>query len=215
MTPSAGVANRAPVSHVVGNMNRITMRKLLIVGAATGALTFGVGFSASASTPPGTAPPGSEAPAGSAATGGGGIVSTAPCGFCTLLTDAAGMTLYAFTPDSPGQSTCTGDCATNWPPLFVEGGAVPAGLDPNLYSLADNADGQVLQINGHPLYYFAGDKAPGDTNGQGLGGKWYAVTPEGQMIGEAEGEGDEAAAPAGTAPAATSMASTGATEGGY
>ncbi len=58
----------------------------------------------------------------------------------------------------------------------------------------------MLAINGHALYYFAGDAAPGDTNGQGLGDKWYAVTPEGQLIGEAEGE---AAATEGTAAAGT------------
>ena len=205
-------------------MNPTHIRKLIVAGAATGAFVFGIGASASATTPPTTAPPGSEAPAGSAApSGGSSIVATAPCSICEMLTDASGMTLYAFTPDPAGQSTCSGDCATNWPPLFVEGDTVPADLDASLFGLAPNPDGgNVLTINGHALYHFAGDAAPGDTNGQGLGGKWYAVTPEGQLIGEAEGEaateGTAAAGAAaeGTAAPASAMAGTATTAGsGY
>ena len=202
-------------------MNPTHIRKLIVAGAATGAFVFGVGASASATTPP-TAPPGSEAPAGSAApSGGSSIVATAPCSICEMLTDANGMTLYAFTPDPAGQSTCTGDCATNWPPLFVDGDTLPADLDPSLFSLAPNADGgNVLAINGHPLYTFAGDAAPGDVNGQGLGDKWYAVTPEGELIGEAAGEAaateGTAAAAEGTAAPGSAMAGTATTAGsGY
>ena len=183
----------------MNGVNTHSIRKLVMAGAASGAMLFAVGASASATTPP-TPPPGSEAPAGSAAAGGS-IVGTAPCTFCELLTNADGMTLYAFEKDPAGQSTCTGDCATEWPPLFVEGGAVPAvgDLDPSLFSLVPNPDGQVLAINGHALYLFADDKAPGDVNGQDKD-DFYAVTPQGTLIGAgAEAEG----APEGTAAATT------------
>src|SRR3954452_3275999 len=181
------------------DVNPYSIRKLVIAGAASGALVFGVGASASATTPS-TPPPGSAAPAGSAAPGGS-VVGTAPCTFCELLTDANGMTLYAFEKDPAGQSTCTGDCATEWPPLFVEGGAVPAvgDLDASLFSLVPNPDGQVLAINGHALYLFDEDKARGDVKGQDVDG-FYAVTPQGDLIGAgAEAE----AAPEGTAAATT------------
>ena len=170
----------------MNGVNTHSIRKLVIAGAATGALVFGVGASASATTSP-TTPPGSAA-------AGGSVVGTAPCTFCELLTNADGMTLYAFEKDPAGQSTCTGDCATEWPPLFVEGGAVPAvgDLDPSLFSLVPNPDGQVLAINGHALYLFANDKAPGDVTGQDVDG-FYAVTPQGNLIGagaEAEGSSE-------------------------
>lgn len=167
-------------------MNRTTIRHLIVTGAAAGALVIGAGTSTSASAPPST-PPASDG------SGAASIVATAPCSFCELLTDAAGMTLYSFVPDPIGESTCAGDCAANWPPVFVAGDEVPAvgDLDAGLFSLVDNPDGKVLAINGHALYYFAGDTAPGDTNGQGVGDVWFAVTPAGSLIGGPAAAADE------------------------
>ncbi len=100
-----------------------------------------------------------------------------------ILTRADGSTLYMFTPDAGGKSACTGGCAQAWPSL-VGPGTPGAGLDPGDFSTIkrDDASEQVT-FYGHPLYTFAGDKKPGDTNGQGSGGKWYAVDVEGNAAG--------------------------------
>jgi predicted lipoprotein with Yx(FWY)xxD motif len=98
----------------------------------------------------------------------------------TVLTNAQGMTLYYFTPDSATQTACTGQCAQNWPPLFFTGSGSPTSstnLTGKLSVLAD-VNGSQVEYNGHLLYAFAGDKAAGQTNGQGLFSKWFVATPD-------------------------------------
>lgn len=97
-----------------------------------------------------------------------------------ILTDGNGMTLYIFKKDSPGVSSCTGQCLVNWPALSIVSGVLPAaetGVTGTLSTIT-RTDG-IIQVtyNGMPLYYFAGDKQPGDTNGQGIAGSWFAATP--------------------------------------
>ena len=133
-----------------------------------------------------------------------------------ILVDGACFTLYGFTPDADGEPTCVDDCAANWPPVFVADEVPPLAdeLDPTLFSVVEHPDGPMLKIGDWPLYYFAGDTAPGDINGQGVGGVWWVVAPDGTLIeteegGEAEGteasEGTGAAegTEAGTEPAGT------------
>ena len=129
---------------------------------------------APASTDPSTTSSGA-ASADSTATGAGPAAATVVISDSTLgkiLTRADGSTLYMFTPDAGGKSACTGGCAQAWPSL-VGPGTPGAGLDPGDFSTIkrDDASEQVT-FYGHPLYTFAGDKKPGDTNGQGSGGKW-------------------------------------------
>ena len=98
----------------------------------------------------------------------------------TVLTNAKGLTLYYFTPDSATQSACSGQCAQTWPPLFFTGSGSPtssANLTGKLSVLAD-VNGNQVEYNSHLLYAFAGDTAPGQTNGQGLFGKWFVATPD-------------------------------------
>jgi predicted lipoprotein with Yx(FWY)xxD motif len=97
-----------------------------------------------------------------------------------VLVDAAGMTLYYFTPDSAQASMCTGVCAKFWPPLLLKGmTSLPAHLPslPGSLRLLEEAAGQQLEYNGHPLYTFSGDKKPGQARGEGLVGKWFVATP--------------------------------------
>ena len=97
----------------------------------------------------------------------------------SFLTDAEGKALYLFTPDAtPGESTCYDDCAKSWPPLApAEGMTLPAGVPGELATI-DRTDGtQQVTYNDIPLYYFAKDDEPGDIYGQGLGGKWFIVSP--------------------------------------
>jgi len=101
----------------------------------------------------------------------------------TILTDPKGMTLYLFTKDTKANaSVCEGDCATNWPAYTAEEPlTLPMGVDGELASF-DRSDGsKQVSYNGMPLYYFAGDSAAGDVNGQGKGGVWFVVHPGEQM----------------------------------
>ncbi|HEX7039090.1 MAG TPA: hypothetical protein VF202_03135 [Trueperaceae bacterium] len=103
------------------------------------------------------------------------------------LVDQEGMSLYLFLPDAQGASTCYDDCATNWPPATVESAdALPTlgeGLDQALLATVERDDGTLqLTYNGWPLYYYIGDMASGDTNGQGLGSNWFLVSPTGEAI---------------------------------
>jgi predicted lipoprotein with Yx(FWY)xxD motif len=124
-----------------------------------------------------------------------------------ILVDSQCRSLYVFAADTEGEPTCVDDCAANWPPLFVEGDTVPPladELDPSLFSIVEHAEGPMLKVGDWPLYYFAGDAAPGDINGQGVGGNWWLVAPDGTPYEEAA----EGTAPAGTEPAGTEMAGT-------
>lgn len=98
------------------------------------------------------------------------------------LADADGATLYLFLPDEAGESTCNDECASNWPPLTEALGAGD-GVDAALLGAVDRTDGSSqLTYNGWPLYYFAGDNAAGDTNGQGVGENWFLVSTSGDPI---------------------------------
>jgi predicted lipoprotein with Yx(FWY)xxD motif len=100
-----------------------------------------------------------------------------------ILTDTAGLTMYGFTQDADGQPTCNDACADAWPPVVVDGGALPAGLDANVFSIVERADGSSqLKAGKWPLYRFAGDAAAGETNGQGSGDVWFVVAPDGKLI---------------------------------
>ncbi len=92
----------------------------------------------------------------------------------TVLTNAQGKTLYYFTPDTTTTSACTGSCAQNWPPLLSTGSSTPTSATtlPGKLSAQTTANGNQVEYNGHLLYTFAGDSGPGQTNGQGLLGKW-------------------------------------------
>lgn len=123
----------------------------------------------------------SDSPAGA-----GASLGTADTALGTIVVDGNGMAIYEFDTDTQGgdSSTCTGACATNWP--AVPGGTSAPTLDgvTGTVGTITGVDGQPqLTLNGWPLYYFAGDKAAGDTNGQGVGTVWWVLTPAGEPIG--------------------------------
>jgi predicted lipoprotein with Yx(FWY)xxD motif len=90
--------------------------------------------------------------------------------------------LYLFVPDNQGDSTCYDACAGNWPPLTGDVTA-GAGVDASLLGTTTRTDGTVqATYNGWPLYYFAADTRPGDTNGQGINEIWYVISPEGSAV---------------------------------
>ncbi len=100
----------------------------------------------------------------------------------TVLVDAEGRTLYAFTNDSAGASTCTGACAKAWPAAIVTVDSIAGpGVTAPLSVIDAPAGGKMLKAGKWPLYRFAGDTAVGDTNGQGSGGVWFAVKADGTL----------------------------------
>jgi predicted lipoprotein with Yx(FWY)xxD motif len=101
----------------------------------------------------------------------------------SFLTDANGMTLYLYTNDTPGTATCYDACATNWPPLLISGAPVAGtGVDAAMLGTITRTDGTTqVTYNSWPLYYYARDAKAGDTNGEGVGGIWFVITPEGSQ----------------------------------
>ena len=109
-------------------------------------------------------------------------VSTAETDLGSILVDAEGFTIYVFTNDTEGTSTCYDDCAANWPAVPGDT-AIGADLDASLFGTTARDDGsEQLTVNGMPLYRFTPDEAPGDVNGQGVGGVWFVVGADGNMI---------------------------------
>ena len=112
------------------------------------------------------------------------------------LADEEGLSLYLFTDPEGNPVSCTGGCVENWP-VFTTKGAPSAGdgVDASMLGTTERADGTIQVVyNGWPLYYFAGDGAPGDVNGQGLGpdnAKWYLMSPTGEAIEGTTGSGED------------------------
>ncbi len=110
-------------------------------------------------------------------------VGTAESDLGQILVDGDGRTLYLFTADSPGVSTCEDACLAAWPPLLGEPEA-GEGADAALLGTLVRSDGSTqVSYDGWPLYYWAQDAAPGDTTGQGVNEVWWVVSPSGEAIG--------------------------------
>jgi predicted lipoprotein with Yx(FWY)xxD motif len=96
----------------------------------------------------------------------------------SFLTDTKGMTLYVFSKDSVGKSACAGPCVEKWPIFFREPLVAPAGAIPYEFGTLTRADGKKqTSYKGQPLYYFAGDKAAGDTKGDQVNEVWFVARP--------------------------------------
>jgi predicted lipoprotein with Yx(FWY)xxD motif len=107
----------------------------------------------------------------------------------TMLVDAGGRSLYLFEADKGTASTCYGSCAVAWPPLITTGAPKAGGnVKQALLGTTKRKDGATeVTYHGHPLYYYAGDSAPGSTTGQALdqfGAEWYVLAPTGNKIDE-------------------------------
>src|SRR5919198_1476131 len=151
---------------------------IALVAAGCGGKSSGTGSSAPASSP-----------ATTAAAGATVAVKTSKLG--RILVDGDGRTLYLFERDTGTTSTCSGACATGWPPLLTSGAPqAGSGVSAPRLGTTTPADGKTeVTYHGHPLYYFAGDGKPGDTNGQGVkafGAEWYVLSAAGNKV-EKEG----------------------------
>jgi predicted lipoprotein with Yx(FWY)xxD motif len=96
-----------------------------------------------------------------------------------VLKNSKGLTLYYFKPDTATTVSCTGGCASNWPPLLSPSG-VPTSSPtlPGTLSVLNGPNGNQVLYNGHPLYTYIKDGDTADAYGQGVGGKWFVATPD-------------------------------------
>jgi predicted lipoprotein with Yx(FWY)xxD motif len=182
------------------------MRKIWsAAGLAAAVLAIAACGSSSSSTTSTTAPTTAPAAAASspAASSSGTTVQARSINGTEVLTTSSGLTLYWFVPDTSTTSKCNGSCATYWPPVK---GPVTAGSGvTGTLGVITRSDGaRQATYDGHPLYTYVGDTAPGQNKGNGLnlsGGLWYEMTVSG-------------AKPAsGSSPAASPTSSS--TGGGY
>jgi predicted lipoprotein with Yx(FWY)xxD motif len=156
---------------------RFALPSLLAFGAIS-AVVAGCGGGGS------TGPTAAAAPAAKAT---GALVSTQSTSLGKILVNGQARTIYQFANDKHGMSVCTGVCAQNWPAVTA-----PASLPSSLPGVTGKlgvtirADGaHQLTVSGHPVYTFAGDSAPGQTNGQDKtlnGGLWTVLSPAGASI---------------------------------
>jgi predicted lipoprotein with Yx(FWY)xxD motif len=114
-------------------------------------------------------------------------VNVANTALGTIVTNNQGQTLYQFTKDKGTMSMCAGACASNWPAFTATSKpAAGNGVKASAITLVKQADGsKQVELDGHPLYFFAGDAGAGQINGQGLndfGAKWWAVAPSGAQV---------------------------------
>jgi predicted lipoprotein with Yx(FWY)xxD motif len=117
------------------------------------------------------------APAAPAAASSGAGLKTTVISGTTVLTNAKGFTLYSFAPDTPAASKCYGNCAAYWPPVPGTAAASPV-LPGRVGTITRTGGTRQLTYNGHPLYTYIGDSAPGQARGNNLylnGGLWHEV----------------------------------------
>jgi predicted lipoprotein with Yx(FWY)xxD motif len=132
---------------------------------------------------------GHSAGGGGASSARAATVSTRHTSLGSVLVDGHGRTLYLFEKDKPTASSCSGACASIWPPLTTVAKTVPGGgLSAAKLGSVRRADGKTeVTYAGHPLYTYAGDAKPGQTRGQGIdqfGAEWYVLAPSGRKIDE-------------------------------
>ena len=189
-------------------MKRLPMAVKLGVPVAAGLLAAACG-TAAGSTTAGSAPTGTPASGSTTAT----VIESHAGSAGSFLTNASGRAVYLWAADSMNKSMCSGACAQAWPPVTSMGQVTAAhGAKAADLGTITRSDGtkQVTYL-GHPLYYFAGDSGPGQTNGQGsdsFGAKWWLVTPAGAKITAADTAASTGSSSS-TAPAASSGSSAG------
>jgi predicted lipoprotein with Yx(FWY)xxD motif len=149
-------------------------------GLAAAAL-LAAGCGSSSSSKPAAPAASSPAPAASGPASAGAALKAATIGGVPVLTNAKGHTLYWFVPDTPAKSNCNGACASYWPP--VPGPATAgAGVTGKLATIKRSDGSTQATYDGHPLYTYIGDTAPGQAHGNGInlsGGVWHEMTASG------------------------------------
>jgi len=125
---------------------------------------------------------------------GGGTVKTAQSAkYGPVLVSSSGRTLYRFTADRKGKSTCKGECASSWPALTVKAGSKPTagtGVKASMLGTMKRSSGAPqVTYGGYPLYLYSGDAKAGETSGEGTDGKWFVVSSSGALVKHATSSG--------------------------
>lgn len=154
-------------------------RGLITALTVSAGVLAGCGGTSSSGTPSAAGSPASASSSSSTTSAAQATtLSTGSTSLGTVLVTPQGLTLYYFTPEKGSVVACTGSCATAWPPLKVSGTpSKPDSLGGTLGTVALSDGSTQVTYNGWPLHTYASDTAPGQTNGQGVGGKWFVVTP--------------------------------------
>jgi predicted lipoprotein with Yx(FWY)xxD motif len=161
------------------------MRKILWAPAGLVAIAL-MTSACSSSAKPGAAgssssPTAAASSPSATATSSGTALKTATVNGVTVLTNDKGFTVYSFVPDTPTTSNCNGSCATYWPPVKAPATA-GTGVTGTITTITRSDGSKQAVYDGHPLYTYVADTAPGEAKGNGLnlsGGVWHAVTPSG------------------------------------
>jgi predicted lipoprotein with Yx(FWY)xxD motif len=154
------------------------MRRIVLSLAGATALAACGAAGTTNSGPPATSGPTSSGGAASS----GAAISTASTSNGVVLTNSKGFTLYYFLPEENSTiGACTAGCLSAWPPLITTGATTaPSALTGTFGTVSVMVNGAAateVTYNGWPLHTFSGDTAAGQTNGQGVDGKWFAITP--------------------------------------
>lgn len=171
--------------------------------------------SSSTSSPAATSAPaaGASSPAASApaSSASGSALGMTTINGTAVVTNSKGMTLYWFVPDTSTSSKCTGSCATYWPPLTGPATA-GSGVTGTLGTITRPGGATQATYDGHPLYTYAADSAPGQAKGNGLnvsGGVWWEMTVSGAKPAAATGSSTSGTSTGGTSTGGTSTGGTG------
>ncbi len=156
---------------------------LAACGSSTSPSTAGGANAMSTKSMPAKSMPAKSMPAASGSMGGSGMNSSGMAALTKIktsagpvLADAKGLTLYWYSKDTQMSSACTGSCATAWPPLTGKPEAAMGVRLVGKFGTITRANGvQQATYKGHPLYLYAGDMAPGQVKGNGLGGVWHVL----------------------------------------
>lgn len=152
---------------------------LLLAACGSGSSNYGAGT-------PGTTSPSTGA-ASSGGVSGAEKLATASGAYGTYLTADSGRSVYVWAADTGSTSNCSSACASAWPPVLTTGAPTVSGsaMSSDLGTVTRSDGSTQVTYKGHPLYYYAGDSAAGQTNGQGnngFGAKWWLVSPAGSAI---------------------------------
>jgi predicted lipoprotein with Yx(FWY)xxD motif len=166
----------------IGAKRRCTRARLLaMAGAAAVAISAAACSSSPSSESGGNGTPSSAPAPASGSAASGAALKTATINGVTVLTNSRGFTLYSFVPDTATTSNCNGACAQFWPPVSGPATAGP-GVTGKLTTITRSDGSKQAAYNGHPLYTYTADTAPGQANGNGInanGGVWHEVTASG------------------------------------
>lgn len=165
--------------------------RVVLFGAVGLAALAGCGQQSTPAAPPQT----SSAASSSAAAGAGpgsmpasaaaSVLKTSVTSLGTVVVDGRGMTVYYFGKDTAnsGKSACTGGCVAMWPAVTAASSTPAVDAVTGKVGTITRDDGKMqVTVNGLPVYTFSNDMAPGDVKGQGVGGIWSAVAPDGDKV---------------------------------